>query len=48
MSDWMVTQGAPRRRRPRALSPLREHLRDTFWFAPTAAMVGVFVVWLVA
>ncbi|WP_106977718.1 DUF2254 domain-containing protein [Streptomyces violaceorubidus] len=48
MSDWMVTQGAPRRRRPRALSPLREHLRDTFWFAPTAAMVGVFMVWLVA
>ncbi|MFH8973550.1 DUF2254 domain-containing protein [Streptomyces sp. NPDC017890] len=48
MSDWMVTQGLPPRRRPRALSPLREHLRDTFWFAPTAAMVGVFVVWMVA
>ncbi|MGC0386325.1 DUF2254 domain-containing protein [Streptomyces sp. SAI-129] len=48
MSDWMVTQGPLPRRRPRALSPLREHLRDTFWFAPTAAMVGVFVVWLVA
>ncbi|MFF0703596.1 DUF2254 domain-containing protein [Streptomyces tendae] len=48
MSDWMVTQGPHPRRRPRALSPLREHLRDTFWFAPTAAMVGVFVVWLVA
>jgi uncharacterized membrane protein len=30
------------------LSPLREHLRDTFWFAPTAAMLGVFAVWLVA
>ena len=29
-------------RRPRALSPLREHLRDTFWFAPTAAMVLIF------
>lgn len=48
MSDWMVTQGPRPRRRPRALSPLREHLRDTFWFAPTAAMVVVFVVWLVA
>lgn len=45
MSDWMVTQSSARRR-PRALSPLREHLRDTFWFAPTAAMVSVFVVWL--
>ncbi|MFD8349057.1 DUF2254 domain-containing protein [Streptomyces coelicoflavus] len=48
MSDWTVTQGPHPRRRPRTLSPLREHLRDTFWFAPTAAMVGVFVVWLVA
>ncbi|MFF7603957.1 DUF2254 family protein [Streptomyces parvulus] len=48
MSDWMVT-GSPRpRRRARVLSPLREHLRDTFWFAPTAAMAGVLVVWLVA
>ncbi|MDQ1014921.1 DUF2254 domain-containing protein [Streptomyces afghaniensis] len=45
MSDWMVTQSSTAGRRPRALSPLREHLRDTFWFAPTAAMVGVFVVW---
>ncbi|MGW3990628.1 DUF2254 domain-containing protein [Streptomyces sp. NPDC004830] len=45
MSDWMVTQSPSRGRRPRALSPLREHLRDTFWFAPTAAMVCVFVVW---
>ncbi|MEV8124334.1 DUF2254 domain-containing protein [Streptomyces sp. NPDC085944] len=48
MSDWMVTQGPLPRRRPRALSPLREHLRDTFWFAPTAAMVGVLLVWLAA
>ncbi|MFD4256275.1 DUF2254 domain-containing protein [Streptomyces sp. NPDC058534] len=48
MSDWMVTRSPLPRRRSRALSPLREHLRDTFWFAPTAAMVGVFVVWLVA
>ncbi|MEU3931054.1 DUF2254 domain-containing protein [Streptomyces sp. NPDC029044] len=46
MSDWMVTQGSSAGRRPRALSPLREHLRDTFWFAPTAAMVAVFVVWV--
>ncbi|MEU0193368.1 DUF2254 domain-containing protein [Streptomyces afghaniensis] len=45
MSDWMVTQSPTAGRRPRALSPLREHLRDTFWFAPTAAMVSVFVVW---
>ncbi|OCC13527.1 DUF2254 domain-containing protein [Streptomyces sp. PTY087I2] len=35
-------------RRPRPLSPLREHLRDTFWFAPTAGFVSVFVLWLVA
>lgn len=46
MSDWMVTQIPSAGRRPRALSPLREHLRDTFWFAPTAAMVSVFVVWV--
>ncbi|MFE7900402.1 DUF2254 domain-containing protein [Streptomyces sp. NPDC057424] len=46
MSDWMVTPSSPAGRRPRALSPLREHLRDTFWFAPTAAMVSVFVVWV--
>ncbi|MZF84326.1 DUF2254 domain-containing protein [Streptomyces sp. SID5643] len=46
MSDWMVTQRSRAGRRPRALSPLREHLRDTFWFAPTAAMVCVFVVWV--
>ncbi|MFF4978817.1 DUF2254 domain-containing protein [Streptomyces sp. NPDC001046] len=45
MSDWMVTQSPSRGRRPRALSPLAEHLRDTFWFAPTAAMVCVFAVW---
>ncbi|ORT53361.1 DUF2254 domain-containing protein [Streptomyces sp. CB03238] len=30
------------------LSPLREHLRDTFWFAPTAGLVCVFVLWLAA
>lgn len=32
-------------RRPRALSPLREHLRDTFWFAPTVTLLLVCVVW---
>ncbi|MGM1074984.1 DUF2254 domain-containing protein [Streptomyces sp. H28] len=47
MSDWMMTHRALPGRRRRALSPLREHLRDSFWFAPTAAMVLVFVVWLV-
>ncbi|MFF8938153.1 DUF2254 domain-containing protein [Streptomyces paradoxus] len=46
MSDWMATQGSSAGRRPRTLSPLREHLRDTFWFAPTAAMVSVFLVWV--
>ncbi|MEV7081134.1 DUF2254 domain-containing protein [Streptomyces sp. NPDC093516] len=46
MSDWMVTQSPVAGRRPRPLSPLREHLRDTFWFAPTAAMAAVFLVWL--
>ncbi|NEE54425.1 DUF2254 domain-containing protein, partial [Streptomyces sp. SID8455] len=33
-------------RRPRPLSPLREHLRDTFWSAPTMGFVCVFVLWL--
>ncbi|MFE7117925.1 DUF2254 domain-containing protein [Streptomyces sp. NPDC057654] len=27
-------------RRPRPLSPLREHLRDTFWFTPAVGLVG--------
>ncbi|MFE6886856.1 DUF2254 domain-containing protein [Streptomyces sp. NPDC057694] len=45
MSDWMITLGRGKARRPRALSPLREHLRDTFWFAPTAAMIVVCLVW---
>ncbi|MET7703467.1 DUF2254 domain-containing protein [Streptomyces sp. NPDC005485] len=48
MGDWMTTGGPRAGRRPRALSPLREHLRDTFWFAPTAAMVLVGVAWTVA
>ncbi|MFC0845186.1 DUF2254 domain-containing protein [Streptomyces noboritoensis] len=30
------------------LSPLREHLRDTFWFAPSAALVLVYVLWQLA
>ncbi|MFF3244907.1 DUF2254 domain-containing protein [Streptomyces sp. NPDC002870] len=37
-----------RYRRPRALSPLREHLRDTFWFAPTLALFLVCVLWSAA
>ncbi|WP_328446274.1 DUF2254 domain-containing protein [Streptomyces sp. NBC_00386] len=48
MGDWMTTGGLREGRRPRTLSPLREHLRDTFWFAPTAAMLLVFVVWAAA
>ncbi|MFE9860948.1 DUF2254 domain-containing protein [Streptomyces sp. NPDC005780] len=35
-------------RPPRALSPLREHLRDTFWFAPTLTLISAVVLWLVA
>ncbi|MCZ4119142.1 DUF2254 domain-containing protein [Streptomyces sp. H39-S7] len=31
------------RRRPRVLSPWREHLRDTFWFAPALGLVGALV-----
>lgn len=48
MSSQSATGPSSRVRRPRALSPLREHLRDTFWFAPTGAMVGIFVVWFLA
>ncbi|MBC9713496.1 DUF2254 domain-containing protein [Streptomyces sp. TRM66268-LWL] len=47
MSDHVVTDGPPGRL-PRPLSPLREHLRDSFWFAPTAGLVLVFGLWLVA
>ncbi|MGW5277132.1 DUF2254 domain-containing protein [Streptomyces sp. NPDC004044] len=32
-------------RRPRTLSPLREHLRDTFWFAPTVGLLCSFALW---
>ncbi|MGW6208625.1 DUF2254 domain-containing protein [Streptomyces sp. NPDC055089] len=35
-------------RPPRALSPLREHLRETFWFAPTLTLISAVVLWLVA
>ncbi|MEU1125732.1 DUF2254 domain-containing protein, partial [Streptomyces sp. NPDC005899] len=38
-----MTDRAPRR--PRMLSPLREHLRDTFWFAPTVGLVCSYLVW---
>ncbi|MFI2779748.1 DUF2254 domain-containing protein [Streptomyces sp. ALB3] len=31
---------------PRALTSLRERLRDTFWFAPAAGLVGAFGLWL--
>ncbi|TLS44301.1 DUF2254 domain-containing protein [Streptomyces montanus] len=48
MGDWKTTAGLPPGRRPRALSPLREHLRDTFWFAPTVALVLVVAVWAAA
>ncbi|MFC4607069.1 DUF2254 domain-containing protein [Streptomyces maoxianensis] len=33
---------------PRVLLPLREHLRDTFWFAPTAGLVCTVALWLAA
>ncbi|WP_406457061.1 DUF2254 domain-containing protein [Streptomyces sp. NBC_00876] len=35
-------------RPPRALSPLREHLRETFWFAPTVTLVCAVVLWFIA
>ncbi|MFJ2768676.1 DUF2254 domain-containing protein [Streptomyces sp. NPDC087300] len=53
MSDGLITGMAGaldgvKVRRPRVLSPLREHLRDTMWFAPTAGLVGTMVLWLLA
>ncbi|MET8226404.1 DUF2254 domain-containing protein [Streptomyces sp. NPDC005301] len=48
MGDWTTTADGWKGRRPRALSPLREHVRDTFWFAPTAAMLLVLLVWAAA
>ncbi|GGU74436.1 hypothetical protein GCM10010211_45360 [Streptomyces albospinus] len=44
----MGDEGQVGPRRPRALSPLREHLRDTFWFAPTVELMGAVVLWLAA
>ncbi|MFI6649425.1 DUF2254 domain-containing protein [Streptomyces sp. NPDC050529] len=35
-------------RPPRALSPLREHLRETFWFAPTLTLICAVVLWFIA
>ncbi|WP_159048747.1 DUF2254 family protein, partial [Streptomyces sp. NRRL F-4489] len=35
-------------RAPRVLSPLREHLRETFWFAPAVGLVGAVLLWLAA
>lgn len=35
-------------RPPRALSPLREHLRETFWFAPTLTLVCAIALWFAA
>lgn len=35
-------------RPPRALSPLREHLRETFWFAPALTLVCAIVLWFAA
>ncbi|MEV5380827.1 DUF2254 domain-containing protein [Streptomyces nondiastaticus] len=37
---WTAEAAGSGRRRPRPLSPLREHLRDTFWFAPTVGLLG--------
>lgn len=31
---------------PRVVSPLREHLRETFWFAPTVGLAGAVLLWL--
>lgn len=31
--------------RPVAFSGLREHLRDTFWFAPAAGLLGALLLW---
>jgi len=35
-------------RSPHALSPLREHLRETFWFAPALTLVVACVLWFAA
>lgn len=50
MSDGLLTgsPGEGRVRRPRVLSPLREHLRDTMWFAPTVGLIGSLLLWWAA
>ncbi|MFD0416476.1 DUF2254 domain-containing protein [Streptomyces sp. NPDC127108] len=50
MSDGLITDsaGEGRARRPRVLSPLREHLRDTMWFAPTVGLIGSLLLWWAA
>lgn len=50
MSDGLLTHspGEGRVRRPRVLSPLREHLRDTMWFAPTVGLIGSLLLWWAA
>ncbi|OKJ13672.1 DUF2254 domain-containing protein [Kitasatospora sp. CB01950] len=40
MSEEQQHSGRRRRPRYRALSPLREHLRESFWFAPLVTCVG--------
>ncbi|WP_093607179.1 DUF2254 domain-containing protein [Streptomyces indicus] len=45
MSDRHVTESAVARL-PRPLSQVREHLRDTFWFAPTAGLVVTAALWV--
>ncbi|MFD3514617.1 DUF2254 domain-containing protein [Streptomyces sp. NPDC058657] len=40
----MSTPLGTRYRRPRPLSPLREHLRDTFWFAPALGLAAAVLV----
>ncbi|MBM7439794.1 DUF2254 domain-containing protein [Streptomyces sp. HB132] len=49
MSGKNVPSGGSERvhRPPPALTSLRERLRDTFWFAPTAGLLCVFVLWWV-
>ncbi|MFF0739972.1 DUF2254 domain-containing protein [Streptomyces sp. NPDC004111] len=44
----MSTPQGSRYRRPKPLSPLREHLRDTFWFAPAFGLALTVLVWFLA
>ncbi|MGW4205294.1 DUF2254 domain-containing protein [Streptomyces sp. NPDC004726] len=41
----MTDRSSPR---PRPLSPLREHLRDTLWFAPTVGLLCAVLLWWAA